>query len=58
MFRTHEKFGCSVPNGDDNFVSCKQWLERFVNESGQAQVSDLDDAVGSDEDVGGFEIAM
>ena len=31
VFRSHEQFRCSVPNGDD-LVSCEQWLEGFVND--------------------------
>ena len=58
MLSTHKELGGSVPDGDDDLVACKEWLEGLVDDAGQPEVADFDNAVRGDEDVGGLEVAV
>lgn len=58
MFRSKQQLGCAIPNRDHHFVSSKEGLERFIGKTSETEVTDFDDALVGDEDVGGFEITM
>lgn len=58
MFRAHQQFWGTVPDGDNDFVAGEQWLERLVNQSSQAKVANLDYTARCDKDIGGFEVTM
>ena len=49
---------CAEHADKEFLVAGEERLERLVGETGEAQVADFDDAVGGDEDVGGFEVAV
>lgn len=58
MFCAEEKFGCAIPYGDNNLVTCKEGLQGLIDETSQTEIANLDDARGGNENVRGFEVAV
>lgn len=53
-----QQLGTPIPDRNDDLVALKQTLERVPSDPGEAEIADLDDAAGRDEDVGGLEVPV
>lgn len=58
MPAAQEKLGCAVPDGDNNFVSVEQGMQRLLKESSQAKISNTHLTSGSHHDVRRLQVAM
>lgn len=58
MPRAEQQLGTPIPDRDDDFIAVPQRLQRRLVHAREAEIANLDDAAGIDEDVGRFQVPM
>lgn len=58
VLRTQQQLWGTVPYRDDHLVAQEKRLQWLMGETREAEVTDLDDPGGGDENVGGLEVAV
>jgi hypothetical protein len=54
----HQEFRRSIPYGYHDFVASEKGLKRFITETGEAEIANLDNPVRGDQNICRLEVTM